>query len=155
MRLHGNPTAWYLFLAPASRAEISASSCQPRHRNTRKITDVILRPKSTGNNTARVAHQEMYRRIALKSFLCRFPSWSYARRWCRCCHLLISIIRIRYVASGMYMTNSTKKLGKIIGFKLNDRNLFPGQIPRRVFLSGRWEMWQTNVLYKLNTNVDT
>ena len=134
------------------RGGISASSYQPQHRNTRNRTDLALRPKATGNNTL-VARQEMYHRIALMSFLCHFPSWAYAWRWCRCCHLLVSTIRVRYVASGMYVMNSTKNL-KIIGFKLNDGNLFPGQIPRRVFIPGRWEMLQTS-FYKLNTKDNT
>ena len=92
------------------------------------------------------ARQEMYHRIALMSFLYRFPSWAYAWRWCRCCHLLVSIIRVRYLASGMYVMNSTRKLKTIIGFKLNDRNLFLGTSPRRVFNSGRWEMFQTSCI---------
>ena len=83
--------------------------------------------------TTLVACQEMYHRIALMSFLCRFPSWAYAWRWCRCC-LLVSIIRVRHVASGMYVMNLTKNQKQIIGFKLNDGNLFPGQIPRRVLI---------------------
>ena len=82
---------------------ISASSYQPRHRNTRNRTDLALRPKATGNDTTLlIVAQEMYDRIALMAFLCRFPSWAYAWRWCRCCHLLASIMR-RYVASGMYV----------------------------------------------------
>ena len=47
----------------------SASSYQPRHRNTRNGTALALRPKATGNNTTLVARQEMYHRIALMSFL--------------------------------------------------------------------------------------
>ena len=42
----------------------------------------------------------------------------------------------------MYVMNSTKNLKTIIGFKLNDGNLFPGPIPRCVFNSGPWEMLQ-------------
>ena len=59
---------------------VSASSYQPRqHRNTRNRTDLALRPKATGNNTTLlVTRQEMYHRIALMPFLCRFPSWAYA-----------------------------------------------------------------------------
>ena len=64
----------------------SVSSYQPRHRNTRNKTDLALRPKATGNNTTLLARQEMYH-----------------RRWCRCCHLPVFIIRLRYVASGMHM----------------------------------------------------
>ena len=36
------------------REGISASSYQPRHRNTRNRTDLALRPKATGNNTTLV-----------------------------------------------------------------------------------------------------
>ena len=122
---------------------IYASSYQPRHRNTRERTDLALRSKSTGNNTTLVARQEMHDRIALMSFLCRFPSWAYVWRWCRCCHLLVSIIRVGYVASGMYVMNSTKDLKTIIGFKLNDGHLLPGQF-HAVFFSGRWEMLRTS-----------
>ena len=46
--------------------------------NTRNRTDLALRPKATGNNTTLVERQEMYHRIALMPFLCRFPSWAYA-----------------------------------------------------------------------------
>ena len=123
---------------------ISVSSYQPRHRNTRNRTDLALRPKATGNNTTLVARQDMYHRIALMSFLCRFPAWAYAWKWWCCCHLLVSTIHVRYVASGMYVKNSTKKLKTIIGFKLNDGNLSPGQIPRRIFNSGRQEMLRTS-----------
>ena len=49
------------------------------------------RPKATGKSTTLSARQEMHHRIALMSFLCRFPSWAYAWRWCRCCHLLVSL----------------------------------------------------------------
>ena len=91
------------------REGISASSYQPRHQNTRNKSDLALRPKATDNTTL-VARQEMCHRIALMSFLCRFSSWAYAWRWCRCCHLLVSVIRVRYVASGMYVMNSTKIL---------------------------------------------
>ena len=54
-------------------------------------------------------------------------------RWRRCCHLQVSIIRVRYVASGMYVMNSTKNVKTIIGFKLNDGNVFPAQF-HAVFL---------------------
>ena len=53
---------------------------------------------------------------------------------------------MRYVASGMYVMNSTKNLKTIIGFKLNDRNLFPSQIPRRVLNSGLWECCKRLIL---------
>ena len=33
----------------------------------------------------------MYRRIALMSFLCRFPPWAFAWRWGRCCYLLVAV----------------------------------------------------------------
>ena len=39
----------------------------------------------------------------------------------------MSIVRIEYVASRMYVMNSTKNIKTIIGFKLNDGNLFAGQ----------------------------
>ena len=132
---------------------VSASSHQPRHRNTKNRTDLALRPKATGNNTTLVARQDMYHCIALMSFLCRFPAWAYAWRWCRCYHLLVSIIRVRYVASGMYVMNSTKNLKTMLGFKLNDENLFPGQIPRRVFTAGRWEMLQTSCISSIRTTI--
>ena len=64
---------------------------------------------------------------------------------------MVSIIRVRYVASGMSVMNSTKNLKTIVGFKLNDGNLFPGQILRRVFTSGRWEMWQTSCISSIRT----
>ena len=123
---------WYLWGGRFPPARIN--------HDTRNRTDLALRPKITGNNTTLVSRQEMYHHIALISFLCLFPSWAYGWRWCHCCHLLVSIIRVRYVASGMYVINSTKKLKTVVGF---DGNLFPGQIPRRVFNSGRWEMLQT------------
>ena len=49
------------------------STTTPRNK-----TDLVLRLKATGDNTTLVARQEMYNRIALMSFLCRFPSWAYA-----------------------------------------------------------------------------
>ena len=137
------------------RGGISASSYQPRHRDTRNRTDLALRPEATENNTALVARQEMHHRIALMSFLCRFPSWAYAWRRCRCCHLLASIIRVRWVASGMYVMSSTKKLKTVIGFKLNKRRKFvprPNSTPCFYFMPlGN----VANALYKLNTNDNT
>ena len=69
----------------------------------------------------------------------------------------ISIIRVEYVASGMYAILSTKNLKTVLvlGFKLNDGKLFAGQISRRVFSLGRWEMLQTNVSCKLHTKHNT
>ena len=60
---------------------------------------------------------------------------------------------MRYVASGVYVMNSTKNLKTIILFKLNDGNLFPGQIPRRVFNSGRWEMLQTSSIISIRKTI--
>ena len=132
----------------------SVGSYQPRHRNTRNRTDLALRPKATGNNTTLVALSRDVSPHRLHVVPLPFPLLGICFwRWCRCCHLLVSTIRVRYVASGMYVMNSTKNL-KIIGFKLNDGNLFPGQIPRRVFIPGRWEMLQTS-FYKLNTKDNT
>ena len=50
----------------------------------------------------------------------------------------------------MYVMNSTKNLKTMLGFKLNDENLFPGQIPRRVFTAGRWEMLNDNTWCELD-----
>ena len=60
---------------------------------------------------------------------------------------------MRYVASGVYVMNSTKNLKIIILFKLNDGNLFPGQIPRRVLNSGRWEMLQTSSIISIRKTI--
>ena len=126
----------YIVHALFVRGGISASSNQPRHQNTRNRTDLALRPKATGNNATLVARQEM----------CH-------RRLCCCCHRLVSIILVRYVASGMYVVNSTKSLKTIPGFKVKDGNLFPGQIPRRVFSSGRWEMLQTSSISSIRMTI--
>ena len=49
--------------------------------------------------------------------------------------------------------NSTKNLKTKTGFKLNDGNLFPGQIPRRVVHSGRWEMLQTSSISSIRKTI--
>ena len=69
----------------------------------------------------------------------------------------ISIIRVEYVASGMYAILSMKNLKTVLvlGFKLNDGKLFAGQISRRVFSLGSWEMLKTNVSCKLHTKHNT
>ena len=47
-------------------------------------------------------HQKHFKRcIAFILFLCRFPSWAYARRRCRCCYLLVAL-HVRYLASGLW-----------------------------------------------------
>ena len=108
---------------------ISTSSYQRRQRNTRNRTDLSLRPKATGNNTTSRGVSSYRPHVVPLPF----PLWAYAWRLCRCCHLLVSIIRVRYVASGVYVMNSTKNLKTTILFKLNDGNLFPAKF-HAVFL---------------------
>ena len=55
--------------------------------------------------------------------------------------LLLVALRVRYLASGMWWIRW--KPFKNIGFKANNGNLYPGQIPRRFFKSG-CEMLQTS-----------
>ena len=40
-----------------------------------------------------------------------------------------------------------------ISMTFTDGNLFPGQIPRRVFNSGRWEMLQTSSIISIRKTI--
>ena len=107
------------------RGGISANSYQlRRHRNTRNKIDLALRPKANGNNTTLVARP----RCITVSPSCRSSAVSPLGLQFKVVPLLpptgISIIRVEYVASGMYVMNSPKTLKTIpvIGFKLSDGN---------------------------------
>ena len=118
---------------------ISASLYQPRHRNTRNRTDIALRPKATGSNTTLCTSRDVSP-YCLNVVPLPFPLLGL----CLKVVPLLSptgIYNTRKVRSVQHaydeFDEKTKNSNYLIWLKLNDGNLFPVRIPRRVFISGR------------------
>ena len=135
------------------REIISAGSYQPRDRNTRNRTNLPLRPEASG-----------------KSDYTRTMSRDVSPYSPHVVPLPFSLLGLRlkvvplFSPTGMYNTREVRSVWHVCDefdekpknnnrIQVKRRKFVPGQIPRRVFNSGRWEMLQTSSIRAIRKTI--